>query len=234
MGGWGIAGILTVALRAATKAAFPDSSDGLRQSARIYFFSATLVCLSCLLVQRWVIVPSSVWTADLSMLEEGDPLLLDISSDRSGSIDVEGPWWRTVKKTRLASANTFITLFILSVMFPGVASDAEVFRVLPSLLIRPRPVLRTEQDAGRLVRHLATLLAQHNKPCWPILSDEVDSEQSRGQYRPCLQQTAADTHDLLCDDVFLQSVRHLLPDCTGRIVKRVRPRPPYAICRRIG
>ena len=131
MGGWGIAGILSISLRAATKASFPDSSDGLRQSARIYFFSAALLCLSCLLAQRWVIVPSSAWTAESSMREEGDPLLWDTPSDRSESIavpsmDAEGPWWRTVKKTRLATTNTFITLFTLSVIFPGVASDAEV------------------------------------------------------------------------------------------------------------
>ncbi len=128
VGGQGFAAVFTVALRAVTKAMLTDSSDGLRISAAIFFLSAAVICLACLLVQRCIIIPHPLFAEQPHSCSE-TVLVPETASDKESDLlvsDGDSRYMEVAQKLKAASLLLLLFNVVTYTLFPGVISDVEV------------------------------------------------------------------------------------------------------------
>lgn len=132
--GFGFSSVFGVSLRAITKAAFTDSSDGLRISAYTFFFSASLMCLGCLVAQRCIVVPAPILKERPQ--DEERPLIKEASEERQNAQTL---WYQgfvrdyanVVGRLKLPIFNMVAIFSVTLTIFPGVPSDVKVNAACP-------------------------------------------------------------------------------------------------------
>ena len=121
-----MSGIVSVSLRAITKAIFTDSTEGLRISACIFFFLAVALSLLCIVVHRFVIMTDPLFQyqqmtdAEQQQDAQSAPETQELSKVTLNDV------WRVASKIKMANLNMVINAVVTLTIYPGVPSDVEV------------------------------------------------------------------------------------------------------------